>query len=202
MWAGLLRPKGQKFKVTAKGGDRSRRFLQWPLLRIYLLLMGFTVAGIVFAFVIDPSRPLAESSAVALFWSWYNILMLALACFVCIEQPRFRSSERFKVEERIAIGFDGVIHTYAARDFSTTGILFAGPPPAAIGQSVTVMLDGAAVPARVARMTPDGFAVALDASKHSRIAMTRRIFSGRYSTAIEAIHPLRVARAITDRLFR
>ena len=202
VWAGLLRPKGQKFKVTAKGGDRSRRFLQWPLLRVYLLLMGLTIAGIVFAFVIDPSRPLAESSAVALFWSWYNILMLALACFVCIEQPRFRSSERFKVEERIAIGVDGTTDVYAARDFSTTGILFAGTAPAGIGQLVHVMLDGAAVAARVARLTPDGFAVALEPSKHSRIAMTRRIFSGRYSTAIESIEPLRVARAIGDRLFR
>ena len=32
---GLLRPQGQKFKVTAKGGDRGRRFVEWPLLRFF-----------------------------------------------------------------------------------------------------------------------------------------------------------------------
>ena len=26
---GLLRPQGQKFKVTAKGGDRTRWFVEW-----------------------------------------------------------------------------------------------------------------------------------------------------------------------------
>src|SRR5271169_1918243 len=33
--AGFIQPQGQKFKVTAKGGDRGKRIIQWPVLRIF-----------------------------------------------------------------------------------------------------------------------------------------------------------------------
>ena len=39
---GLLKPVGQKFKVTAKGGDRSRRFVEWGLMRPFLFLLVFS----------------------------------------------------------------------------------------------------------------------------------------------------------------
>jgi hypothetical protein len=29
-----------------------------------------------------------------LWWGWYNIGVLALACVVCVEQPRYRKDER------------------------------------------------------------------------------------------------------------
>jgi len=89
---GVLRPQGQKFKVTAKGGDRSKRFVQWPMMWRFLVYLGLTILGILTAFVLNPSRPLADSSSMALFWSWHNILVLGLACFVCIEQPRTSSA--------------------------------------------------------------------------------------------------------------
>jgi cellulose synthase (UDP-forming) len=90
VWAGLMRPRHQKFKVTAKGGDRSTQFIQRPLLRIFGGLLLLTGLGIANAFLIDQSRPLAESSAIALFWSWYNIIILTLACYVCSEQQQRR----------------------------------------------------------------------------------------------------------------
>ena len=40
VFIGLLKPRGHKFKVTAKGGDRSVRFVEWPLLRGFLLAAG------------------------------------------------------------------------------------------------------------------------------------------------------------------
>ncbi len=91
---GLLRPKGQKFKVTAKGGDRSQRFVQWPLLNMFLVYLGLTIAGVVWAFLLEDGTKLRDSSALCLFWSWYNIVVLTIACLVCIEQPRYRSAER------------------------------------------------------------------------------------------------------------
>ena len=73
---GLLKPKGHKFRVTAKGGDRSRRLVQWPLLRVFLVYLALTVAGVVWAFVLEDGNKLRDSSALCLFWSWYNILVL------------------------------------------------------------------------------------------------------------------------------
>ena len=112
VWSGLLRPKGQKFKVTAKGGDRSKQFIQWPLLRIFGSLLALTALGIANAFLIDQSRPLAESSALALFWSWYNIIVLTLSCYVCFEQPQRRHGERFDVASRSSSAADGQLHEY------------------------------------------------------------------------------------------
>ena len=42
---GLVRPKGHKFKVTAKGGDRNQRFVEWPLLRLYGSALLITLLG-------------------------------------------------------------------------------------------------------------------------------------------------------------
>jgi cellulose synthase (UDP-forming) len=200
--AGLLRPRGQKFKVTAKGGDRSRRFLQWPLLRIFLVLIALTVAGIVNAFLLDPSRPLAESSGVALFWSLYNLVVLALACYVCIEEPRYRAIERFDSDETFTLRVGSEAHTRRACDISVTGLRFRGDAPAPVGQQVTLELDGLALPARIVRLTADGFAVELETSARSRTAMTRRVFSGRYSLTVARIDPIVVARTIAARLLR
>ena len=44
---GLIKPKGQKFHVTAKGGDRSKRLVQWPLLNKFLLYLALTIAGVI-----------------------------------------------------------------------------------------------------------------------------------------------------------
>ncbi len=91
---GLTKPKGQKFKVTAKGGDRSQRLVQWPLLNMFLIYLGLTIVGVVWAFLIEDGTKLRDSSALCLFWSWYNMIVLTIACMVCIEQPRYRSTER------------------------------------------------------------------------------------------------------------
>jgi cellulose synthase (UDP-forming) len=50
---GLLKPKGQRFHVTAKGGDRSRRVVQWPLLRVFAIYLALTVGGVVWAFLVE-----------------------------------------------------------------------------------------------------------------------------------------------------
>ncbi len=45
VYRGLTKPKGQKFAVTAKGGDRSKLMVQTPLLAIFLTYLVLTIAG-------------------------------------------------------------------------------------------------------------------------------------------------------------
>jgi len=113
---GLVKPQGQKFKVTAKGGDRSKLFVQWSMMRRFLIYLSFTALGILWSFVLNPGRPLADSSSMALFWSWYNILVLGLACYVCVEQPRGETSATQSLSSR----HEG-LETSQAR--SSTGML-------------------------------------------------------------------------------
>src|SRR5258708_36265270 len=87
---GRLKPQGHKFAVTAKGGDRDQRFIEWPLLRIYGTVLAITLAGIAYAFVLHLQGESIAYGGLALAWSLYNAIILMIVCFVCIEQPRRR----------------------------------------------------------------------------------------------------------------
>ena len=199
---GLFKPKGQKFKVTAKGGDRSKRFVQWPLLGMFLVYLGLTVAGVVWAFLLEDGTKLRDSSALCLFWAWYNMLVLTLACLVCIEQPRYRSAER------LTAGDDALVQTREAAmphkvlDVSLGGALLAGRPSADVGSEVTVMLAGLKLPATIVRRGEGDFAVHFHDDEEVRTDLIKLIYSGRYSAAIKRIKPGRVAAAVLGRVMR
>ena len=124
---GLLKPKGHKFHVTAKGGDRSRGSCSGRCCRLFATFLALTIAGVVWAFLLEDGSKLRDSSALCLFWSWYNILILALACLVCVEQPRLRSSDRLPVHDRSAIvDVGGRASAYRMLDISLGGARFAG----------------------------------------------------------------------------
>ncbi|MCP1170011.1 glycosyltransferase [Limimaricola litoreus] len=87
---GLLRPKGHKFKVTAKGGDRSRIVVQWRLMMPYLALAGLSVIGLWLGSAFDELAhyDAGDGKAVVLFWTFYNLFVLSLTILACIELPR------------------------------------------------------------------------------------------------------------------
>jgi cellulose synthase (UDP-forming) len=200
--SGILRPKGQKFKVTAKGGDRSKQFIQWPLLRIFGSLLALTLLGIANAFLIDQARPLAESSAIALFWSWYNIVVLTLCCYVCAEQQQRRDGERFDVRVPVRLAAGGVLHEYFASDISVSGMHLLGDLPLPLGTSVRVRFADVCVDAHIQRKTQNGFGLRFENSDRSRAPLLRFIFSGRTSTSVRQIKPHLVAKALAARVLR
>jgi cellulose synthase (UDP-forming) len=118
---GVIKPKGHKFQVTAKGGDRSKRFIQWPLMRVFLIYLALTIGGLVWAFLIEDGNKLRDSAALCLFWSWYNIIVLTIACIVCIEQPRLRASERLGARGTALLDVDGDVSEARVLDVSLGG---------------------------------------------------------------------------------
>jgi len=199
---GLIKPKGHKFRVTAKGGDRSRRFVQWPLLKVFLVYLALTVAGVVWAFVLEDGNKLRDSSALCLFWSWYNILVLTIACVVCVEQPRLRATERLPTRDAAIVhgGSDAI----ACRilDISLGGARLAGTAPGKLGTAVTVALDRLRVPGRIVRSGESDFAVNFEPAASARADLIRFIYSGRYSATVPRIEPARVAAAVLGRVMR
>ncbi|MBS0243323.1 MAG: glycosyltransferase, partial [Proteobacteria bacterium] len=200
VYAGLLRPKGQKFKVTAKGGDRSKRFVQWPMLRIFLIFLALAVAGVANTFLLNSADALPESAGLALYWSWHNIAVILLACFVCIEQPRQRAADRFETREPVCVSMGDHSDYFEARDISVSGIQLAGNAPGSVGSVVNIAFGGLNIEARIVRVTYAGFALRFTQSKQNRIDVTRYIFSGRYSTTVHNITGLKVARAVGARV--
>ena len=87
---GLFKPHGHPFKVTAKGGDRSKVQVQWSLMMPFLILLALTVVGLVLGIVSDrfASFEAGDGKTVVLFWTLYNVVVLMMTALVCVELPR------------------------------------------------------------------------------------------------------------------
>ncbi len=199
---GLVRPIGHKFKVTAKGGDRNRSFLQWPVLRAFLCYLTLTAAGVLWTFTVDESRPLAAASGMALFWSWYNIVILLLACFVCVEAAQRRKGDRFETDEVAVATVGDRTLIFRALDISVTGMRLIGRPPVPVGSRLTFRFGGLHAQATVTRVYNDSFGVRFDEAAEVRQGLIRRIYCRGHSAAVEIIRPAQVATAIVSRIFR
>lgn len=89
-FVGLTRPKGHPFRVTAKGGDRSRITIQWGLMAPFLIVLLLTVTGLLLGVVSDRFAffDAGDGKAIVLFWTLYNVVVLAFTILVCVELPR------------------------------------------------------------------------------------------------------------------
>jgi cellulose synthase (UDP-forming) len=201
VYRGLTKPKGQKFKVTAKGGDRSKLTVQLPLLAIFMTYLVLTIAGVCYAFVLDPTRSLQESASLPLFWSWYNIVVLTLACFVCIEQPRKRRTERFDASEVVQLDDGHRMRVCKIKDISVGGICLRGCSPAPVGTELQLILAQTKLRAVVVRTDAHEFAVEIADSFEARSAMIRVVYSLRHDSSIGKIEPLRVVAGLAKRVF-
>ncbi len=199
---GLVKPKGHKFQVTAKGGDRSKTIVQWQMMRPFLLLLVLTLAGIVWAFYINENSSLQDSSAIALYWSWYNIIVLLVAIAVLIEKPRQRKNERFKGRENISLSIGGKLQTFDMLDISIGGMRLAGRAPGGTGTSVSALLGNKWLSGHVARQSDSDFAIAFENSLAIRAAMIQKVYSGRYRSGVEHVRASNVARKVLAHLFK
>jgi len=198
VFVGLLRPKGQKFKVTAKGGDRSRTVIQWRMISRFAVLLALTVVGVVFAF--EGGGPLQESSVVALYWSWYNIVILTAAIAICVERPRLRRNERLRTNERVFVTTPTSRRVYETEDLSVGGLRLKGSIDAAVGAPVSIEIGDAILQGALIRRSDKDFAIALDDSQAVRTAMVRKVYSGAYQPELKEVRTGRVARKVARRL--
>jgi cellulose synthase (UDP-forming) len=199
---GLLKPQGHKFKVTAKGGDRNRRFVEWPLFRFYSVLLALTILSIGFAFHLNARGDGIEFGALALIWSWYNLVILTIVCFVCIEQPRRRKAERFETNELVALISDGQEHLRQLIDISISGARVAGLAPVTKGGATTCRIRNCTVEVKIIRAGADSFAISFDGSLAMRFAMIRHFYSSQYVKAFEKVNAASVGKAVAQRLLR
>ena len=198
---GLLKPRGHKFKVTAKGGNRDQRFIEWPLLIIYGTILTITLAGIAFAFVLHLQGDNIAYGGLALAWSLYNAIVLMIVCFVCIEQPRRRKAERFERDLPVLFDVGGSPGIYRLADISITGARFVSDNPPPVGTAVRCSLQGKKIAALIVRRTRDGFAVRFDESLNTRIDLIRAFYSGDYVRAFTGVRAAPVGKAILMRIF-
>ncbi len=199
---GIVKSSGHAFAVTAKGGDRSTRFVQWPMVYEYLAYLAFTLAAIAWTFY-GPSSDYAaigDVTALALAWSWYNIVILVVACFVCIEQPR--RDQRYPTDLAARIDAGNISAPGRVVDLSISGARIVGGLPADIGSRVHIAFSDVTAFAHIVRKTGDGYAVMFDKDEQTRRALIRHVYGGRYHCSVSRADPIEVGALVLGRVFR
>jgi cellulose synthase (UDP-forming) len=198
---GLARPRGQKFQVTAKGGDRNSGFVEWAVLRPFVCLIALSMAAVAWAFYVNDGADEIRYSSPALAWTWYNLIVLVVLCFVCIERPRKRAAERFASRELVSVKTSNRTQLMQLADLSTTGARIFGAPPCALGETIELELSNLRVSATIVRCEAGAFAVAFNHSLKSRIATIQHFYSGGHLKPLGSIRILRVAESVLRRVF-
>ena len=202
VFIGLLRPRGHKFQVTAKGGDRSKRFVEWPLLRFFLWLLVMSAFAVEYAFALTDRYLLMNEGLLALVWSWYNIVVLFLLCLACIEQPRLRQAGRFAYDAPASIFVDGRREVFRIRDISVGGARFAGAIAAPAGTRVVVRIGGDSIVARIVRSTKESFAIRFESSLWARAALVRHIYSAMRDRTVHQVRTTPLIGALVRRIMQ
>lgn len=101
-----IRPFGRPFKVTDKGGDRSKTIVRWNLALTFGAISALSAGGILWSFV----SPYAASEVSSLdyfnlIWAGIAMVFTFVAFLVCFERPR--REERFAVNEPATALGDG-----------------------------------------------------------------------------------------------
>lgn len=186
VWAGLIKPEGHAFKVTAKGGDRTRTVVQWPLLRPLAIIFVLTLAGTFFTSATDIQfdRDAGDGVWVVLFWTLYNLAVLAVTMAVCIEVPRVKTVPEIEPERMTLHLGDTSVRAWLVQ-LTAEEAWIRGGPALAEGAQCRIEVEGVGdLAARVARARPRGFALSIqpDAEQRRRIVAKLHTRQGRHGT--------------------
>ncbi len=202
---GLLKRRGHRFQVTDKGGRRDRSRVQWRMIVRFGLLLGLTVGGMMYSNLADytPERQDAGPTAIVVFWSAYNIIVLLLAMAVCVDLPRYRREERFATSEPVQVSAGEDVFTAPLLDISVAGAHILAPAPAPQGSIVWLKLqDLGEIAGQIVRVTADDFAVAFIDTDHQQDALIRKVYTGRYDQRPQGVRGRRILRALVARALR
>ncbi|MFZ5593497.1 MAG: glycosyltransferase [Pseudomonadota bacterium] len=200
---GLLRPFGQRFKVTAKGGDRDHAVVQWQVMRNFLILLALNLFGI--AINLTPGYAIADDfdqQGVNIFWSIYNMVLILITLLVCVDLPRRRKEERFDINESSRISIGGRIAPCTIRDLSVSG---ARVRLAYDGSDTRMQLDIDGVGPLVCEIARiiDTHEVGMrfiDPGQR-RDALIRKVYTGSYQNTPKQAAPWRLLLAVIRRMF-
>ncbi|WP_243368720.1 glycosyltransferase [Microvirga solisilvae] len=176
---GLLTKGPHKFRVTAKGGDRTRTVIQWPMMKPFAIFFVLTVVGLLLPLVNDNAfahvSRAGDGIRVILFWTIYNLLVLAITMLVCVERPRANRPQREHVEmAMVSVGMQR-FHSWVL-ELGVDHARVRGLSGLSTGEMGTISLDDVGdVALRVGAETNDGYRLALRPTSEQRDAILRKL---------------------------
>lgn len=122
----LIFSKELKFNVTLKGNTKKNIFVSWNLLLPQFILFILTILGFGISlnrFISNNSTQLRQSLIINILWAIYNIIGIILIMMLALEKPRFKKSERKKVNYRTNIMLENAQNVNCViDDISDTGV--------------------------------------------------------------------------------
>lgn len=174
-YQGLVRPNNQSFKVTAKGGDRARIVVQWPLLRLFAFVSVATLLGLSFSLITDyaPEGGAGDGTVIIVFWSVYNLFVLAVAMLVAVELPRGDQLTRRSVIQVEVRDEQGSYPAWLV-DLTPTGGWIHGPTNLTSGEVISLQIPALGrFDATVAEAGDGAFRISFRADADLRAALSR-----------------------------
>nr|WP_240989043.1 glycosyltransferase [Salipiger mangrovisoli] len=177
-YSGLFRPKGHKFSVTAKGGDRSKVVIQWRLMAPFALSFVLSVVGLCIGIIDDDfaMNDAGDGKWVILFWTLYNMVVLAVTCFTCVELPRSETHVADK-PERTTFTADGRTDELWLSSLTLDTARLRGNPYPPQTRGVLHLRDVGDVEAYVIAPTTDGARLQLVPTDEQRAALFVRFYA-------------------------
>lgn len=185
---GLIKPQGHPFTVTAKGGDRSRVTIQWSLMLPFMVLLALTVIGLVLALASDRFAyyDAGDGKIVILFWTIYNVFVLAVTLIACVELPR-RERHLADAPERAIFVADGAPRRIWLQGLTRETVRIRGRTYATGVRGTLRIRDIGDVEALVISETDDGARLALRLTEDQHAAMMRRFYTEGEAPGVVAV---------------
>jgi cellulose synthase (UDP-forming) len=192
----LVKPWGHKFNVTTKGVSADTVTVQWEILAPYAFVAIATVIGMLLS--LSSFSPLngTPTYSMNVFWSIFNVAVLAITCATCVEPPKRRRDERFFITERATMTLRG----QTPRDCGVLDMSLGGArlswavgwgSPEGFGE---LAVDNGAfrLPFSIVRLNRSGeVAVRFNLSDETRRALIRRLFAGAFDTGSQRVDVMR-----------
>lgn len=198
---GLFGSRDQKFKVTAKGGDRSRTVVQWGLMQPFLIMIALTVAALTYYAFWSGEYAMTEGWNVAwVFWTYYSLLVLIVACITCVELPR-SPEERFATTETAEMRRGDTTSVARLLELWPTGAQLRDEQGLVAGERVSLDIEGIGpVAGSVAKAGQGSAEILFDPMPGMRDQMLLKLFSGRYQSAPDETSYIDLFRGLSARL--
>ena len=199
---GLARPQGQKFQVTAKGGDRNHGFVEWTVMRPFVILIVLSLAAVLWAFYVNGgSNEIHYSSPRA------GLDLVQSDCprraLLCLRRAASPSRRRAVRVARTDLGESGWPHAAHAtrRRFHHRRAHLRRSSRRSRGIRRDRAAELFAFRRRSSVKNGSTFAVAFNHSLKSRVAAIQHFYSGGYLRPLGSIRVLRVAQSVVRRVF-
>ena len=198
---GLVKPHGHPFKVTAKGGDRSRVVIQWDLLRPYLILLLLTIGGLWIGIFADrfAFNDAGQGKTVVLFWTLYNAAVLTVTLIAFVELPR---KERHIADEpeQTSLIVDGAALPVLVKSLTQDTLRYEGLAHPA-GKVGMINLQGVGdVRATVIAKTEHGARLRLQATPEQKEALVLRFYVDGGSPGVATASVMALTKDLARRL--